>query len=121
MNKNSLRQKAEWLRLLAHPTRLALLANLLDGPLCVTDIQDLLEVKQANVSQHLAVLRQAQLIFYHEDGKTRCYYLACPRLVRQLMKFLNEDYPVIERSPKAVKRAAHRRQIHKSTHCTIKK
>ncbi len=121
MNKNSFRQKTEWLRLVAHPTRLALMANLLDGPLCVTDIQDLLEVKQANVSQHLAVLRQAQLIFYHEDGKTRCYYLARPRLVRQLLKILNEDYPVVERSPKAVKQAARRRQTHKSTQCTIKK
>lgn len=110
MNRNYLRQKADLLRLLAHPTRLALMVSLLDGPMCVTDIHELLGVKQSNVSQHLAILRQSQLILYHEDGKTRCYYLARPQLVRHLMEFLNEEFPVIELSPEEVRHAARLRE-----------
>ena len=37
---------------------LALIDELAKGPKCVTDMQDLWQVRQANISQHLAVLRQ---------------------------------------------------------------
>jgi len=86
------RGDAERLRLLGHPIRLALLNELLKAPKCVSDIQDLLHVRQANVSQHLAVLRQAKIVDYHEDGNLRCYYILCPDLVRDLLRFLGNAY-----------------------------
>jgi DNA-binding MarR family transcriptional regulator len=39
------------LKLLGHPVRLALLAELARHPKCVSDIRDLLDIPQANVSQ----------------------------------------------------------------------
>jgi ArsR family transcriptional regulator len=100
---------AELLRVLAHPIRIALLEQLAGGPRCVSDIQDLLEIRQPNVSQHLAALRREGIVDYHEDGKMRCYYVARPDLVRALLRFLRGDYPVVECSPAAVRRRARQR------------
>ena len=100
------REHAVLLRQLGHPVRLALLSELSRGPKCVTDMRDLLEVRQANVSQHLALLRQARLVDFHEDGNVRCYYLLRPALVRDLMRLLGRDYPAQPKTPSQVRRAA---------------
>lgn len=100
------REAANLLRLLGHPVRLALLEELAKAPKCVTDIQDLLEVRQPNVSQHLAVLRQAKIVDFHEDGNVRCYYILRPRLVRDLLRLLGRDYPVQPKTAAEIRRAA---------------
>ena len=100
------RAQAEVLRQLGHPARLALLDELSKGPKCVTDIQDLLQVRQANVSQHLTVLRQAKIVDFHENGNLRCYYILRPRLVRDLMRFLGREYPSEPKNAAQVRRAA---------------
>lgn len=81
MKDLDIREKADLLRLLGHPTRLLILEELARGVKCVTDIRDLLDIPQPNVSQHLAVLRQARLVDFYEDGQLRCYYLLRPALV----------------------------------------
>ena len=105
-----LRSKAELLRLLAHPTRLAILEELGRGAKCVTDIQELLDIRQANVSQHLQALRREQIVDYHEDGNLRCYYVTRPKLTRSLLRFLSGDYPVVTRSAESVRREGRRRE-----------
>jgi ArsR family transcriptional regulator len=87
------RERAELLRQLGHPVRLAILEELIKGGKCVTDIRDLLEVPQPNVSQHLTVLRQHRIVDFSEDGKLRCYYLKRPTLVRALFEFISGEYP----------------------------
>jgi ArsR family transcriptional regulator len=89
---------AELLKALAHPTRLLILEELLAGPKCVTDIEDLLSVRQANVSQHLTVLRHAQLVDFAQSGALRCYYLARPKLVRDLLRLTQRGDPVLRRT-----------------------
>jgi ArsR family transcriptional regulator len=93
MNTLNLRERAELLRQLGHPVRLAILEELTKGSKCVTDIRDLLEVPQPNVSQHLMVLRQQRIVDFSEDGKLRCYYLRRPTLVQALLKFISGEYP----------------------------
>lgn len=104
------RDKAELLRLLGHPVRLALLEELSVAPKCVSDIQELLGLRQANVSQHLTLLRRARLVDCHEDGNQRCYYLLRPALARDLLKFVVRDYPVVPKSARQVRRAAGKRR-----------
>jgi ArsR family transcriptional regulator len=94
---------AELIKAFAHPTRLLILKELLAGPKCVTDIEDLIPARQANISQHLAVLRFARLVDNAHDGALRCYYLARPRLVRQLLALVQRDHPVVKRSADAIK------------------
>jgi ArsR family transcriptional regulator len=79
---------AQLLRIIANPTRLMILAELLRGMKCVNDIGDLLEVPQPNVSQHLAVLKEIGLVACRKSGVSRCYYLVKPRFIRALLSDL---------------------------------
>jgi len=90
-----LRRSAELLRVLAHPTRLAILGALKDGLKCVSDINELLDVSQPNLSQHLAVLRRERIVDFYEKGKQRCYYITRPSMVQALILFLAGEYPVV--------------------------
>ena len=121
MKDLSLRRKAELLRVLAHPTRLAILEELRHGPKCVSDIQDLVDVAQANVSQHLAALRRERIVDYHEDGNLRCYYITRPGLVRALQRLLDGDYPVVVRPRESVRQAGRRRGRASTTACRAKR
>lgn len=89
---------AELVKAFAHPTRLLILKELLNGPKCVTDIEDLVPARQANISQHLAVLRFAKLVDYAQDGTLRCYYLARPELVESLLNVVMREHRLIKRT-----------------------
>ena len=63
-------------RLLADPTRAAVLAMLRDGPHCVCEIASALGERPNNLSMHLALLREAGLVRtsrYGGDAR-RAYY-----------------------------------------------
>jgi ArsR family transcriptional regulator, arsenate/arsenite/antimonite-responsive transcriptional repressor len=93
---------AELLKAFSHPTRLAILQELVAGPKCVTDIEDLVSARQANISQHLSVLRYARLVDYAQDGVLRCYYLCRPRLVRDILALIQRDEPIVKRTPEEI-------------------
>jgi ArsR family transcriptional regulator, arsenate/arsenite/antimonite-responsive transcriptional repressor len=93
---------AELLKAFSHPTRLAILQELVAGPKCVTDIEDLVEARQANISQHLSVLRYARLVDYAQDGALRCYYLCRPKLVKDMLTLVERDEPVIKRTAEQI-------------------
>ena len=107
------RERADLLRLLGHPTRLLILEGLARGVKCVTDMRDLLDIPQPNVSQHLAVLRQARIVDYYEDGRLRCYYLLRPALVEALLGFLSGDYPAVRRDRRDVRQEGRLRGPHR--------
>jgi len=58
---------------LAHPSRLEIIELLRDGEACVCHIQAMLDQRQAYISQHLNILRQAGLVTCRKDGQ-RIYY-----------------------------------------------
>ena len=89
---------AELLKAFSHSTRLAILQELVVGPKCVTDIEDLVSARQANISQHLSVLRYAKLVDFAQDGALRCYYLCRPRLVRDMLSLVQRQEPVVKRT-----------------------
>jgi ArsR family transcriptional regulator len=77
----------EWaaiLKALAHPTRLQIATELLAGNKCVTDMVDILPASQENISQHLSVLRQANLVDFAQDGTLHCYYLSRKELIASI-------------------------------------
>lgn len=92
------REMAELFRSVAHPVRICILRELINGTKCVTELQQFLTISQPNVSQHLNALRIAGIINYHEDGKRRCYYLTNPdttiALLRQAEAFIEQRTPV---------------------------
>lgn len=101
-NPSGTRSAAELLKAFSHPTRLAILEELLAGPKCVTDMEELLPARQANISQHLAVLRHARLVDYAQDGSLRCYYLSRPQLVEDMLALVGRNDPVVKRTPEEI-------------------
>ena len=74
---------------LAHPTRLQILHLLTAGEACVCHLTAILKKRQANVSQHLMVLREAELVVDRKDGLIVYYRLADPR-VAQIVELLHK-------------------------------
>src|SRR4051812_591151 len=64
------------LKVLADPTRLAVLEALIEGPKHVGTLMDLLRVEQSLLSHHLQTLREAGLVEAQRDGKAVLYRLA---------------------------------------------
>lgn len=79
MEEQGYRIQARMVKALAHPTRLQMLALLRDGERCACEFGPLLGLGQANVSQHLAVLRRAQLVHTRRDGVRVMYSLSDQR------------------------------------------
>jgi DNA-binding transcriptional ArsR family regulator len=69
---------ANRLKALADPTRLAILHSLQEGPMCVKDITEVIAARQANVSKHLGILRQAGLVRSSRNGAEVHYEVADP-------------------------------------------
>lgn len=57
------------------PTRLRILNLLLQQPLCVCHIQEVLDLPQVNTSQHLAYLRKAGLVEFERVQNWKVYRL----------------------------------------------
>ena len=72
------------MKALAHPTRLRMLALLQEGEHCACEFGPLLGLRQANVSQHLGVLRKAHVVNTRRDGVRIMYSLADERTTHVL-------------------------------------
>jgi ArsR family transcriptional regulator len=70
--------QASLFKALAHPARLAILALLQDGEHCVCHIEAHLGLRQAYISQQLAVLRAAGLVQDRRDGWNVYYCISAP-------------------------------------------
>lgn len=75
-------EAAALLRALSHGGRLLILCHLSAGEKSVGELETLLGLRQAAVSQQLARLRQDGLIEPRRAGKTILYRLADPRAAR---------------------------------------
>ncbi|MBI2432159.1 MAG: winged helix-turn-helix transcriptional regulator [Candidatus Hydrogenedentes bacterium] len=82
MKPDTLREfKAGIFQALAHPTRVAIAEVLRDGELSAGAIFERLGLEQANVSQHLAVMRAKGVVTNRKEGNQVFYSLRHPMLV----------------------------------------
>ena len=75
-------EEAGLYRTLNHPVRLAILDILRDGEQCVCHIEAILALRQAYISQHLMVLREAGLVEDRRDGWNIFYRVRQPNIYR---------------------------------------
>lgn len=68
--------QSEFYRVLNHPVRLAILDILRDGEQCVCHMEAILGLRQAYISQHLMVLREAGLVDDRRDGWNIFYHVS---------------------------------------------
>jgi DNA-binding transcriptional ArsR family regulator len=78
------RFKAEFFQALAHPARIAILEQLREGELSAGAIMERLGMEQANLSQHLAVLRARQIVVNRKAGNQVFYSVRDPLIIEVL-------------------------------------
>ncbi len=76
--KNIYKAKANVLKALAHPTRLWIAEQLLDGEKCVCEFVDAVGNDFSTISKHLSVLKNAGIIEDDKRGKQVFYKLRVP-------------------------------------------
>ena len=84
-------QAANLLKALAHEGRLMIMCHLSSGEKSVTELENLLESRQAAVSQQLARLRLEGLVSCRREGKAIYYSLADRRAAR-IVELIYEMY-----------------------------
>jgi ArsR family transcriptional regulator len=82
---DSLRRfKADIFQALAHPTRIAIIELLGNGELSAGELIGKLGMEQANVSQHLAVLRGKLIVMNRKAGNQVFYTVRDPIIIEVL-------------------------------------
>jgi ArsR family transcriptional regulator len=66
---------AELLKIMGHPTRLRILMHLKSENKCVKNIWESLSLPQANVSQHLILMKNKGILDSERKGSQICYFL----------------------------------------------
>ena len=67
---------------LANPKRLEIIDHLRSGEMPVTELAGALEISQANLSQHLAVMRQKGFVTTRREGLNVYYRLSNPKITQ---------------------------------------
>lgn len=70
------------LKSLSHPKRLEIIHLLRDQSLTVSEIQEMLDLPQANLSQHLHVLRENKIVATIKKGKQIFYRVTNPKILQ---------------------------------------
>ena len=78
----TIRRSAKLARVLSSPARLRILMVLREEALCVTSLAERIGRPQANVSQHLMVLRAAGLVVSEREGIRVRYRIRDQRVLR---------------------------------------
>ena len=82
---DALRQfKADIFQALAHPTRIAIVEALRDGEVGTGALAERLQIEQANLSQHLALLRSRHVVISRKAGNQVFYAVRDPVLIEVL-------------------------------------
>jgi len=72
------------LKVLANEDRLLLLCQLSQGELCVSELEELLDIHQPTLSQQLGVLRNEGVVNTRRDGKQIFYRIGDQQVLRAL-------------------------------------
>lgn len=84
-------QAVRALKVLANEDRLLLLCQLSQGEMCVSDLEQQLDIRQPTLSQQLAVLRAEGVVDTRRDGK-RIYYSVADPAVMEVLGLLYRLY-----------------------------
>lgn len=86
---------ADVFKALAHPRRLEIVYLLQNQSLTVSEIFAMLDLPQANVSQHLTILKDANIVSAQKTGKQMSYALVNKNIVKAcdaIRDFLAEQF-----------------------------
>ncbi len=72
---------AEMCKVFSHPKRLELINVLRNGEMSVGDLSERLGLTSANLSQHLAMMKERRILASRKEGNMVYYQIANPRLL----------------------------------------
>lgn len=73
---------AEMCKVFSHPKRLELINLLRDDEMSVGELSQKLGLTPANLSQHLAMMRERHILLTRKEGNMVYYRIANPKLLR---------------------------------------
>ena len=91
IEKEKLQQSVRCFKALSHPTRLGILCLLRDGEKTVCELQTLLDCTQSNISQHLGIMRERDILTTRKESNQVFYDVKNKELFR-LLDVLQEVY-----------------------------
>ncbi len=104
MDKKIFEMHAEICKVFTNPKRLEIISLLRDGEKTVNELTELAGVPQANVSQHLTVLRQNNVVVTRRNGANIYYKIANPKILQAcdlmrevLLEKLSENEELVKR------------------------
>ncbi len=86
-NDNEIRVLAEKLKVCGHPVRLKILCLIEKQDSCVTELWQCLEQSQPVISQHLAVLKEKEIVESDVRGNKRIYSINDPFIKSMVQSF----------------------------------
>ncbi len=100
MQDKDFEEMAEYLKALAHPTRLKIISYLMkEKETCVKLLWKELGLQQSNVSQHLSLLKGKGIITARKDGVLTCYSVVDKRAT-EIVKILTDHFKALEKVEK---------------------
>ncbi len=72
--------QAQVSKTIAHPIRVAILHYLKTGEKTVNALVEIIGASQSNISQHLSILRQRELVKTRKEGSNIYYRVASPKI-----------------------------------------
>lgn len=82
---------AALLKAVANEQRLMILCNLVDGPLSVSELNERVDLSQSALSQHLAVLREANIVATERESQSVRYSLP-DGVVTRIINLLHQEF-----------------------------
>lgn len=71
------------LKAISNNTKLRLISLLLDAELCVCELEEILEIRQANISKNLISLKEANIVDVRRDAQRGFYFLTSDFLANE--------------------------------------
>jgi ArsR family transcriptional regulator len=87
IERESLEKKAEFLRVLGHPERLAIVILTMEREVCVKDLVDILKISQPKVLQHVGLMKDLGILSFRKDG-TKVLYRTSSEVAKEIISLL---------------------------------
>jgi len=92
-NDADITRAARCLKAMSHPLRLKILCVLGNNAISVQDIVKQVGTSQSNISQHLAILREKDILGYRKEAN-RVYYFIDDERMLQLIRMMRDVFCV---------------------------
>lgn len=82
---------SEFFKTLGNATRLKIVKELAEGEKCVGAVEDCVHASQANISQHLTILKGQGIVDCRKEKNMRCYYLKRPEFIKGILGLIEAE------------------------------